>query len=144
MFWKRPQHMLHIHYICSTTLNIVFETHSISRSLLLKLLKFLKLLTDCNFLHIHVNNNRSPHETFQSLEKSAIWHLGQISLIENTMKTQVKLTNHWALVWLPSCGQSQRTYSETVLLFKVWKGCYRVALTLEITLAQSRWLGPLL
>lgn len=68
MFWKRPQHMLHIHYICSSALEYcIATTRSISRSLLLKLLKFPKLLPYCNFLHIHIDNNRGLHEAFQLL-----------------------------------------------------------------------------
>lgn len=127
--------MLHIHYICSTALESVPETHSISRSLLLKLLKFLKLLTDCNFLHIHVNNNRTPHETFQSLEKISNLTLRTNFFDRNTRKMQVNLTNQ---AELPSCGQSRRTYSNAVLAFLRSEGLRRMADTSETILPQSR------
>ena len=55
--------------------NIVFPSHSISRSLLLKLLKFLKLLPYCNFLHIHINNNRDSTKPFS--HQKTVRHLGE-------------------------------------------------------------------
>lgn len=101
----------------------------LSRSLQLKLLKFLQFLTDCDF-HTHVNNIRHLYESFQSLG-------GRISNLtlrlnfmdKKTMKTLASLTTHLPVA---SHGQSWRVYPKEAALY----------VTARKLLQNGRHLGP--